>query len=198
MWFCRQVSRIEWGVQKVEWKMKQFEKLGSNFSVQERVVTTTVLLVWVFFLAFFSPLKIQLSVGVSEEVYSYHRGTGYRLLPLSLNFCWPSYSEGLSLHPSLDLWAFTSNVRKEVWLIATVIWTAVPQEHDWADYLILHSCQTGIGSRSLTTKRWKMLLDSFFHLFLPALGRIVTSDFHTQPSMFCSTPFAESKWCFRI
>lgn len=45
-----------------------------------------------------------------------------------------------------------------------------------------------------------MLLDSFVHLLLPTLGRIVTRDFHTEPSVFCSTPFAESvvDWCFRI
>lgn len=49
-------------------------------------MTAVVLLVWGFLLIFFPTVKIQLNVGVSEEVYSYHRGTGYRLLPLCLNF----------------------------------------------------------------------------------------------------------------
>lgn len=70
-------------------RMKRFEELGSKFSVPERVVTAVVRLVWGVFAGFgffFPTLKIQLNVGVSEEVYSYHSGTGYRLLPLSLNF----------------------------------------------------------------------------------------------------------------
>jgi len=37
-----------------------------------------------------------------------------------------------------------------------------------------------------------MFLDSFFHLFLPTWSSIVTGDFHTEPSVVFSTPFAES------
>lgn len=172
--------------------MKQFEEFAFNFSVRESCSPPGLGFLLLFF--FFPPLKIQLDVGVSEEVYSCYRGTDYRLLPLSLNFSWLSYAGRFSLHPSLDLWPFTSNVRKEVWLKATVIWTAVPQEQDWADYLILHSCQTRTGSWSLATKRWKMVLGSFFHLLLPTLARIVTRDFHTEPYIFCNTQFAESFW----
>lgn len=75
--------------------MKQFEELGSSFSVRERVVTTVILLVWFFCWVFFSPPSKNTAECscLWRSLFLSHR---YRLLPLPLNFSWPSYSGRLS------------------------------------------------------------------------------------------------------